>query len=101
MKTSRATSLRKDAEIACAAAVTLDQTSRARLALRGLGPGTYPVYLSGTDESEIELRVAFEEPRDAPENETCGSASPLEPGARVTARLASAARDVPSACVLR
>jgi hypothetical protein len=78
--------------------VTPAQTQAARLVLRGLEPGVHPVYLFSDGAGPLTLTVDYLPAGSAPANETCGTAAAIEPGVHVTANLAEAARDVPSAC---
>lgn len=87
--------------LACQPAVPLPQAGNgnvARLVLRGLDPGVYPLYVSGLADSAVSLSVDYRDASAAPTNETCGSAEPLEPDAPVTADLSAAVRDLTSAC---
>lgn len=99
---SAATSCSKqNTEFACAAAVTLpggDDGQVARLVLRELSPGAYPLYVSGLANSDVALRVAYRESEPAPENETCGTALELPSEGSVVAALAGASLDAVSAC---
>jgi hypothetical protein len=70
----------------------------ARTILRGLEPGTYPLFVSGDNESPIELVFDYRPASPAPENETCGTALELLPDVNQIAVLADAAQDLESAC---
>lgn len=99
---SAATSCSKqNTEFACSAAVTLpdeDDGQIARLLLRELPPGAYPLYVSGLASSDVALRVAYRESEPAPSNETCGTALELASGESVVAELSGANLDSSSAC---
>ncbi|AUX37312.1 hypothetical protein SOCE836_095340 [Sorangium cellulosum] len=74
----------------------------AKLRGRGLGDPeratALPVYVTTAEGAPVVVDVAFLPPSPAPENETCGTAAPLEPGAPVLATILDAARDLGSAC---
>lgn len=70
----------------------------ARLRLRGLEPGAYPIVLFADREIEATVSVRYLEPEDPPENETCGTAQPLSFGEHVTATVFDAETDLDSAC---
>jgi hypothetical protein len=66
--------------------------------LRGLEPGNYAVVISGVEDETVTLEVKYGNVLPEPENETCALAEPLEPGESVELTLATALRDVESAC---
>lgn len=70
----------------------------ARTILRGLDPGTYPLFVSGLGDDQVLLAVSYGTALPVSENETCGTASSLIPGQNVELTLASTERDVESAC---
>ena len=69
-----------------------------RLRLYGLAPGTYPLYVAGKVGSDLSLAVTFSPASAAPQNETCGTALPIVPGARQIAVLANSTSDLTSLC---
>jgi hypothetical protein len=73
----------------------------ARLLLRALPPGSYPIYVFTTSDLEIAVDVEFSPVSPKPSNETCGTAAPLTPGAHVVAPLIDAATDLESKCSRR
>jgi hypothetical protein len=86
-------------EVACRAGVQgPGRTNVARLRLRSLTPGTYPVYLFTDSRAPLTLVVNYLSPKPAPGNETCGTAHAIAPGAQIVAELTSATSDVTSAC---
>lgn len=87
------------ADVPCATSVrTSTSTSLARLIIRDLGPGAYPLYLFTDADATLTLKVEFETPEPRAPNETCGTAIPIEPGTHVQGSLADALGDVPTAC---
>lgn len=90
---------RADGETACERGFVPDEElSVARLHLRGLEPGSHAVYVATAGEREVLVRADYREAEGAPENETCGTAEPLEPGVPVRALLASVEADLETAC---
>jgi hypothetical protein len=88
-------------EITCAeGAFTTGGTPVARLRLRGLAEGIYPVYLFSDSPALLTLSVDYVPAEPKPANETCGTAEPISPGVPVTASLVDAAADLTSACGL-
>lgn len=69
-----------------------------RLLLRAKEPGAHPLYVASTADGAVTLKVIFRTPEPAPENETCGTAAPLEPGVQVRATLTGLREDATSAC---
>jgi hypothetical protein len=70
----------------------------ARLLLRGLPPGTYPLYVFASSGLSIALDVELGPVTPPPANETCGTAAPLTPGVHVQVPLIDAARDLETEC---
>lgn len=70
----------------------------ARLYLHGLTEGAHAVYLAATEETTALVRVEFRDATPAPENETCGTAAPLEPGKPLRAVLTGLGTDIETAC---
>jgi hypothetical protein len=86
-------------ELGCHQAVeSLKSSYLARLRLRGLAPGAYPLYVWGTGATPVTLSVAFLAPEPAASNETCGSAAVLAAGAHTQATLIGVDQDLISAC---
>ncbi|HKQ69923.1 MAG TPA: putative metal-binding motif-containing protein, partial [Polyangiaceae bacterium] len=84
---------------ACASALLGPQDSRvARIRVRGLEPGVYPLYVWSDRDGPIVLHVTYGPKTSVPVNETCGSAAPLSLGQRVTASLLGTKRDLASRC---
>ncbi len=71
----------------------------ARLLLRGLKPGNYPLYVFATTNLTIALEIDFVPATPAPTNETCGTALPLAPSVHSVVPLIDAARDLESKCI--
>lgn len=88
----------KAAGLTCARTFANQGVALSRLRLRALSPGTYPLYIAGTQGADVALSVAYSAASEAPTNETCGSALPLEAGKSTLVSLASAIKDVSSAC---
>ena len=70
----------------------------ARLRLREVPPGTYPLYVFTDTTLPITLTVTYLPPSTAATNETCGTAAPLAVGAHETVQLIDASADVASNC---
>jgi hypothetical protein len=86
-------------EIGCAASVTAPAGgSIARLRLRALSSGNYPLYVFGDGQNDVQLAVEFMSPEPKPTNETCGTAATLTPGVHEQVPIIDAAKDVPSDC---
>jgi hypothetical protein len=86
-------------EIACGPGVEAPgRTHAARLRLRGLAPGVYPLYVFSSGAGELVLAVEFAPASTEPTNETCGEPAPMMPGERVVAELVGAKRDLATAC---
>jgi hypothetical protein len=86
-------------ELGCHQAVeSLKGSYVARLRLRGLAAGAYPLTVWGTGATPVSLGVAFLAPEQAPTNETCGTAAPLAAGAHTQATLIGLDQDLSSAC---
>lgn len=86
-------------EIGCAASVTRSSGgSIARLRLRSLSSGNYPLYVFGDVQNDVQLAVQFLPPEPKPTNETCGTAAILAPGVHEQVPIIDAAEDVPSEC---
>jgi hypothetical protein len=86
------------ADTTCSPSVVGTTGSLSRLHLYGLAPGNYPLYVAADAETNVELTVKFSAATSKPANETCGTAAPLEPGAKVVVPLASAEQDLSSVC---
>jgi hypothetical protein len=86
-------------EIACAAGQLGPLgNSLARIRVRSLAPGTYPLYVWSDRDEKILLHVTEGPPSVPPANETCGTAAPIMPGVPVTASLTGTAKDITSRC---
>jgi hypothetical protein len=86
-------------EIACSPGVSApSQTFAARLVLRGLAPGVYPLYVFSESSGSLVLKVDFSPASPSPKNETCGTAAPILPGEQLVAQLAGSTVDVATAC---
>jgi hypothetical protein len=86
-------------ETACELGVPLSAGGKvARLYFHDLAPGAHAVYVAATLETMVFVRVDFREPTPAPENETCGTAAPLEPDVPVRAVLAGVGENIETAC---
>ena len=72
--------------------------SVSRLRLYGLAPGVYPLYVAGKVGADLSLAVTFLAASTPPQNETCGTALPIEPGVSETAVLSRSTSDLTSAC---
>jgi hypothetical protein len=70
----------------------------ARIRLRALASGAYPVYVFTDSGSPITLAVDYVAPEPAPANETCGTAASLTDGAHVDVNLTGTKIDVVSDC---
>jgi Putative metal-binding motif len=86
-------------ETACSSGVT-DQNgdSIARIRLRALAPGNYPLYVFEQLGVDVTLKVEFTTPQPKPTNETCGTAAELLPDTHVTVPLIDPTRDLETAC---
>jgi hypothetical protein len=94
---------KKAVELGCDVAVSLPSPSSgsvSRLLLRELEPGAYPLYVSGLDDEDVSLRVAYRAAEPAATNETCGTALELPSEGSVQASLVGVERDLSSACQL-
>jgi hypothetical protein len=90
---------RASGEIGCASGVELeDEGSVARLIVRRPPPGALAVLVAGSSETTVLFKVAFQPSEPAPENETCGTALPLEEGVVESATLAGVALDLETEC---
>lgn len=69
-----------------------------RVHLYGVEPGSYPLYVSGLNDSSATLTVSFQDASEPPGNDTCGTAQDLVPGSNVSADISVATRDLTSAC---
>ncbi len=87
-------------ELVCAAGVTTapNGSGVARTVLRGLEPGTYPLFLNAPGDTELDLRVAYRAPTPEPENETCETALELVPDENQVAELATAEGELETTC---
>jgi len=86
------------ANTTCSPSIVGSSGSVSRLHLYGVSPGKYPLYVTGDQETDVELTVKFSAASTAPSNETCGTAIPLVPGTPVVASLVAATQDLTSAC---
>ncbi|HLV64628.1 MAG TPA: MopE-related protein [Polyangiaceae bacterium] len=86
--------------LACAAGVVMPSGTQgvARTLLRGVAPGTYPVFVSGVSERTVALSVEYVPASPAPENEACESAAELAPDTNEIAVVVDARHDLGSAC---
>jgi hypothetical protein len=88
-------------EIACGrGTLAADNLPVARIRLRGLEPGVYPVYVFSDSTAALTLSVDFVAAVAEPANETCGTSTPLAPGTHVEAQLVDASVDLTTACGL-
>ena len=87
-------------ELACAAGVPTapDDSGVARVVLRGLEPGTYPLFLNAVGDAELDLKVMYRPPAPEPENETCETAIELVPDENQVAELANAEGELATTC---
>ncbi|MBE7481215.1 MAG: hypothetical protein HS104_14690 [Polyangiaceae bacterium] len=86
-------------ETACAKGYSLDKGGMlARVRLRSLGPGAYPLYVMGSGVSDVTLKVSYMPPSEKPVNETCGTAEPVVPGVSVKTSVIDAKEDLSSVC---
>jgi hypothetical protein len=86
-------------EISCGrGAVAPDNSPVARIRLRGLEPGVYPVYVFADSTGQVTLSVDYVAATPEPTNETCGTSAPIVPGTHVEASLVDAAVDLTTAC---
>lgn len=70
----------------------------ARLRLRSVPAGRYPIYVLAAQAEEVVLDVRYEAPSTSPSNETCGTALPLSPESHLLVQLVDAATDLATAC---
>lgn len=90
-------------EIACGPPFPAVMTGKiAKLLGRGLGDpaksAAYPLYVTTTQITPVTLDVAFLPAEPPPSNETCGTASTIQPGVPVKAQVIDAAKDLGGAC---
>ena len=86
-------------EIGCASGVGGPSNNRiARLRLRSLKPGTFPLYVWLDHDDRVVLHVTYGPPTPPPANETCALAQPLTSGTPVIASLTGTTRDLASHC---
>ncbi len=87
-------------ELVCAAGVPTapDASGVARAVLRGLEPGTYPLFLNAVGDTELDLKVMYRPPTPEPENETCETALALVPDENQVAELANAEGELATTC---
>lgn len=86
-------------EIACSAGTPAARGSRAaRLYLRGRPPGDTFVTLFTNSSQKVAVVVDFPAATEPAENETCGTAAPLESGVHVTVPIPSTFLDVGVTC---
>jgi hypothetical protein len=86
-------------ETACAKGYEMPKGGlRARIRLRSLAPGAYPVYVMGAGATDVSLLVAYLPASTAPVNETCGTAAPIVPGVALQVGVIDAQEDLTSDC---
>jgi hypothetical protein len=86
-------------ELACAAGLVGPVgNTLARARMRGLAPGTYPLYVWTDRDEKVLLHVTEGAPSVPPTNETCGTAVAITAGQPVLASLTGAAKDIASRC---
>jgi len=86
-------------ETGCAAQPS--SASSIRLKMRNLAPGTYPLYLFGLGEGNVELKVQFLAPTPPATNLTCATATPLLDATKTSAVVNAEIVDVgttPTSC---
>lgn len=70
-----------------------------RLLTRALPEGAYPVYVwTDGGAQDVLVSATLRPAQPAPTNETCASASPITPGAAVTAEILDCMRDLDTSC---
>jgi Putative metal-binding motif len=93
---------RLSTELACASGLAGPAgNTLARVRLRSLAPGAYPLYVWTDRDEKVLLHVTEGPPTTAPTNETCGTAAPIAPGVPVFATLAGTAKDIASRCAFK
>jgi hypothetical protein len=86
-------------ELGCSGSVPLPTGgSVARIRLRSLAPGAYPVYVLTESPVPLTLKARFLPASTAPANETCGTAAPIAPGVHETVEIVGVAEDHASEC---
>lgn len=86
-------------ELACGSEATSPNGApEARIRMRGLSKGVYPVYVFTDAEAFVTLAVDYVSAVPEPANETCGTSLAIAPDVHVDANLIDAARDLESAC---
>ena len=86
-------------ELGCSTSSPVPQSGQlARLRLRSLAPGAYPLVVFGTADTDVTLNVKFLPPTVQPTNETCGTAAPISPGVHQTVSIVDAAQDLTGEC---
>jgi hypothetical protein len=73
----------------------------ARVRVRVLGPGTFPLYVWSDRDEKVLLHVTERPPTVPPAHETCETAMSIGPGAVRVASLTGVARDIPSRCAFK
>lgn len=86
-------------ELACHASVPRAGGGQiARIRLRSVAPGAYPLIVSGSSDADVALKVAHLPATMAPANETCGTAAPIVPGVHELVGLVDATKDHDGEC---
>jgi Putative metal-binding motif len=70
----------------------------ARVRLRSLAPGAYPLYVLSGGSSDVVLTVSYLSASSAPANETCGTAAAITAGSPTDVSVVDAAKDLVSTC---
>lgn len=70
----------------------------ARVRLRSLAPGFYPLFVHGMGAGDVALKVQHLPPTTQPANETCGTAVPLAPAVTTKVAIIDAKQDLVSDC---
>jgi hypothetical protein len=92
---------RASGEIGCAAGVELeDDATVGRLIVRRPEPGALALLVAGSAETKVLLKIAIVPSEPAPDNETCGTARPMEPNVVERATLAGVALDLETECAV-
>jgi Putative metal-binding motif len=86
-------------EIACMKGINEPNgTVAARIRGRGLGAGSYPLYVWTDLDQPVSLRVTETDPVPKPTNETCASAIPIVVGQKTIVSVVDAAKDLYTNC---
>jgi hypothetical protein len=87
------------AELACAKGLAGPIGNQvARIRLRSLSAGIYPLYVWTDRDGKVLLRVTEHPATTPPTNETCGTAAPLSPGVPISLSLTGTVKDLASRC---